>query len=201
MGKSYIYIYIANGTPAILNVDNEADGEALEKLGAIRMPESMVSEVFGNNAKYADNTTCVITENPSNAEFPLNVRFDSSKIPAKPQTERKLTDSFLAGTGMPNLDKKIFIQFSKINDVDYSATYTAPANGWVTVYGQVANIASKAYALVLAQSGDIRITSACGTADVVCTTTIPISKGRGVYLRTQSCWSIGAYFVYAQGEI
>ncbi len=113
-----------------------------------------------------------------------------------------LSDSFISGLGMPNLDKKIFIQFSPINNdkIDYSAAYTAPANGWVTVYGQVANIASKAYALVFAQSGDIRMTSASGTADVVCTATIPVSKGRGVYLKTQSCWSVGAYFFYARGE-
>ncbi len=113
-----------------------------------------------------------------------------------------LSDSFISGLGMPNLDKKIFIQFSPINNdkIDYSAAYTAPANGWVTVYGQVANIASKAYALVVAQSGDIRMTSASGTADVVCTATIPVRKGRGVYLKTQSCWSVGAYFFYAQGE-
>ena len=42
-----------------MNVDNEADGEVLEKLGAIRMPESMVSEIFGNNAKYADRKSVV----------------------------------------------------------------------------------------------------------------------------------------------
>lgn len=113
-----------------------------------------------------------------------------------------LSDSFISGLGMPNLDKKISIKLSKINNEkpDYSAAYTAPANGWVTVYGQVANIASKAYALVFAQSGDIRMTSASGTADVVCTATIPVSKGRGVYLKTQSCWYVGAYFLYAIGE-
>ncbi len=195
------YIKNVDNNPFILNVDNLQDQQTLEALQAIKMPENMANEIFGNNTRYADNTTCVITENPSNAEFPFNVQFDASKIMAKPQTTRKLTENYLAGLGMPNLDKKIFIQFSPINDVDYSATYTAPANGWVTVYGRVANIATKAYALVLAQSGDIRMTSACGTADVVCTATIPVSKGRGVYLRTQSCWSIGAYFVYAQGEI
>ncbi len=195
------YIKEVNNTPVLFNIDNAQDMANLEALQAIKMPENMANEIFGNNTRYADNTTCVITENPSNAEFPFNVQFDASKIMAKPQTTRKLTENYLAGLGMPNLDKKIFIQFSPINDVDYSATYTAPANGWVTVYGRVANIATKAYALVLAQSGDIRMTSACGTADVVCTATIPVSKGRGVYLRTQSCWSIGAYFVYAQGEI
>ncbi len=195
------YIKEVNNTPVLFNIDNAQDMANLEALQAIKMPENMANEIFGNNTRYADNTTCVITENPSNAEFPFNVQFDASKIMAKPQTTRKLTENYLAGLGMPNLDKKIFIQFSPINDVDYSATYTAPANGWVIVYGRVANIATKAYALVLAQSGDIRMTSACGTADVVCTATIPVSKGRGVYLRTQSCWSIGAYFVYAQGEI
>ena len=90
-------------------MDNETDGEAWEKLGAIRMPENMAAEIFGNNAKYADNTTCVITENPDNAEFPFNVQFDSSKIPAMPQTKRKLTDSYLAGIGMPPTKKYITI--------------------------------------------------------------------------------------------
>ncbi len=113
-----------------------------------------------------------------------------------------LSDSFISGLGMPNLNKKIFIQFSPINNdkIDYSAAYTAPANGWVTVYGKVANTASKAYALVFAQSGDILMTSASGTADVLCTATIPVNKGFGIYLKTQSCWSVGAYFFYAQGE-
>ncbi len=196
------YIKEVNNTPVLFNIDNARDMANLEALQAIKMPENMANEIFGNNIRYADNTTCVITENSGNAEFPFNVQFDSSKILAMPQTERKLTDSYLAGIGMPNLDKKIFIQFSPINNdkIDYSAAYTAPANGWVTVYGQVANIASKAYALVFAQSGDIRMTSASGTADVVCTATIPVSKGRGVYLKTQSCWSVGAYFFYAQGE-
>lgn len=196
------YIKEVNNTPVLFNIDNARDMANLEALQAIKMPENMANEIFGNNIRYADNTTCVITENSGNAEFPFNVQFDSSKILAMPQTERKLTDSYLAGLGMPNLDKKIFIQFSLITNkkVDYSAAYTAPANGWVTVYGQVANIASKAYALVFAQSGDIRMTSASGTADVVCTATIPVSKGRGVYLKTQSCWSVGAYFFYAQGE-
>ena len=196
------YIKEVNNTPVLFNIDNARDMANLEALQAIKMPENMANEIFGNNIRYADNTTCVITENSGNAEFPFNVQFDSSKILAMPQTERKLTDSYLAGLGMPNLDKKIFIQFSPINDnkIDYAVVYTAPANGWVTVYGQVANIATKAYALVYAQSGDMQMTSASATAEVICTATIPVIKGRGVYLKTQNCWSIGAYFFYAQGE-
>ena len=196
------YIKEVNNTPVLFNIDNARDMANLEALQAIKMPENMANEIFGNNIRYADNTTCVITENSGNAEFPFNVQFDSSKILAMPQTKRKLTDSYLAGLGMPNLDKKIFIQFSPINNdkIDYSAAYTAPANGWVTVYGQVANIASKAYAFAYAKSGDIRMTSASAAADVVCTATIPVSKGSEVYLKTQRCWEVGAHFFYAQGE-
>lgn len=200
MGKSYIYIYIANGAPTILNVDNEADGEALEKLGAIRMPESMVSEVFGNNAKYADNTTCVITENPDNAEFPFNVRFDSSKIIAKPQTTRKLTDSYLAGIGMLNSAKHIDIQFSYHPESKrYYANFTAPANGWAHVFGQ-ANETNASYSTIWLYFGSVLVSSNAGAPNIVCGVVLPVSKGQSFTAGTQNCKNIKAQFFYAIGE-
>lgn len=110
-------------------MDNEVDGEALEKLGAIKMPEHMANEVFGNNVRYADNTTCIITENQDNPDFPFNVQFDSSKIPAKPQTQRKLTDSFLAGIGMPS-GRTI-----NLSAQPSGYRYTAPYSGYVYANG------------------------------------------------------------------
>ncbi len=201
MGKnSYIYIYIGRGTPTILNVDNEADGEVLEKLGAIRMPESMVSEIFGNNAKYADNTTCVITEHPENAEFPFNVRFDSSKIPAMPQTQRKLTDSYLAGLGMLNSAKHIDIQFSyNPESKRYHANFTASANGWAHVFGQ-ANETNASYSTVWLHVGSVFASSNAGAPNIVCGVVLPVSKGQSFIAGTQNCKNIKAQFFYAIGE-
>ena len=199
MGKSYIYIYIANGAPAILNVDNEADGNALEKLGAIRMPESMVSEIFGNNAKYADNTTCVITENSSNAEFPFNVRFDSSKIPAKPQTERKLTDNYLAGLGMPS---NKFIRFTPHNGF----VYTAPANGYIHVCATKVNYKTTGIlGLHILDENKNAIYSAEGHDHTENPSWLdcflPIKKGYGCEFYIQNLNSPIGKFLYAEGEI
>ena len=200
MGKSYIYIYIANGAPTILNVDNEADGEALEKLGAIRMPESMATEVFGNNAKYADNTTCVITENPNNAEFPFSVQFDASKIMAKPKTTRKLTDSYLAGIGMLNSAKHIDIQFSyNPESKRYHANFTASANGWAHVFGQ-ANETNASYSSVWLHVGSVFASSNAGAPNVECGVVLPVSKGQSFIAGTQNCKNIKAQFFYAIGE-
>ncbi len=210
MGKSYIYIYIANGTPAILNVDNTADGNALEKLGAIRIPESMVSEVFGNNAKYADNTTCIITENSSNAEFPCNVRFDSSKIMATPQTERKLTDSFLAGVGMPNLSKCINISLPAPVNGYMEKEVVAPANGWFCLrainssHGQECQVSiSKLFGTMNPSGLDAIITASSFSknAGIAASVLMPILKGTSIKLIAVNSTHRFAKFYYAEGEI
>ena len=194
-----LYIYIANGAPAILNVDNEADGEALEKLGAIRMPESMATEVFGNNAKYADNTTCVITENPGNAEFPFNVQFDSSKILAMPQTKRKLTDSYLAGLGMP-INK--FIRFTPYSGF----VYTAPANGYIHVCATKVNYKTTGIlGLHILDENKNAIYSAEGHDHTEIQAWhdcfLPIKKGYGCEFYIQNLNSPIGKFIYAEGEI
>ncbi len=204
-----LYIYIANGAPAILNVDNEADGEAWEGLGAIRMPEAMVSEIFGNNAKYADNTTCVITENPDNAEFPFNVQFDSSKILAKPQTDKLLTDSYMSKLGFPQTTNYINIPLTFVPSSTganykgyYAATYTAPANGWMYIAGNAAGDATIYSSSYVAESKKIYGMSSSFAAPLgFCASLVPALKGIRYDLRIQHCNNISARFIYAQGEI
>ena len=209
MGKSYIYIYIANGAPAILNVDNEADGEALEKLGAIRMPESMATEVFGNNAKYADNTTCVITENPDNAEFPFNVRFDSSKIMAKPKMDKLLTDSYMSKLSFPQTTNYINIPLTYVPTENlhnftgyYAANFTAPANGWIYIAGNATGTDSIYSSSYVTESKRIYgMSSSFAAPTGFCASLVPAIKGVGYDLRIQHCNNITARFIYAQGEI
>ncbi len=209
MGKSYIYIYIANGAPAILNVDNEADGEAWERLGAIRMPENMATEVFGNNAKYADNTTCVITENPDNAEFPFNVRFDSSKIMAKPKTDKLLTDSYMSKLGFPQTTNYINIPLTYVPTENlhnftgyYAANFTAPANGWIYIAGNATGTDSIYSSSYVTESKRIYgMSSSFAAPTGFCASLVPAIKGVGYDLRIQHCNNITARFIYAQGEI
>ena len=192
-----------------MNVDNEADSEALEKLGAIRMPESMVSEIFGNNAKYADNTTCVITENSSNAEFPFNVQFDNSKIPATPQTERKLTDNYLAGLSLPQTTNYInipltFVPVTSTSIEHYSARFIAPANGWIYLTGVVVSGNERAYAttyIVEEMKRIYGVSSSFPATNGYCASFIPAFKKTAYNLRIQCCNNILARFIYAQGEI
>ena len=209
MGKSYIYIYIANGTPTILNVDNEADGEAWERLGAIRMPESMVAETFGNKAKYADNTTCVITENPDNPDFPFNVQFDASKIMAKPQTDKLLTDSYMSKLGFPQTTNYInipltFVPETSTTTAHYAANFTAPASGWLFVSGSTVSGNNRIYASCFISESKKRVygmSSSFAAPTGYCASLVPAIKGVGYYLRIQHCDNISARFIYAEGEI
>ncbi|MDE5682434.1 MAG: hypothetical protein K2I05_08960 [Mailhella sp.] len=204
-----IYIYIAKGTPVILNVDNEVDGEALEKLGAIRMPESMADEIFGENAEYADNTTCIITQNPDNPDFPFNVQFDSSKIPAKPQTQRKLTDSYISKLGLPQTTKCInislkFVPETSITTAHYTANFTAPASGWLFISGSTVSGDNRVYAscfITEGKKGGYGMSSSFAASTGYCASLVPAIKGVGYYLRIQHCDNISARFIYAEGEI
>lgn len=92
------------------------------------MPESMVSEVFGVNAKYADNSNTTVTPDPDNPEFQFNVTFDSSKIPAVP----KRNTSAFAHLAMPS-DKFIDLSltFTPVGSVKETGYWTAPADGIV----------------------------------------------------------------------
>ncbi len=190
-------------------MDNEADGEALEKLGAIRMPENMAAEIFGENVKYADNTTCVITENPSNAEFPFNVQFDASKIMAKPQTDKLLTDSYMSKLGFPQTTNYINIPLTFVPSSTganykgyYAATYTAPANGWMYIAGNAAGDATIYSSSYVAESKRIYGMSSSFAASLgFCASLVPALKGIRYDLRIQHCNNISARFIYAQGEI
>ena len=190
-------------------MDNEADGEAWERLGAIRMPENMATEVFGNNAKYADNTTCVITENPDNAEFPFNVRFDSSKIMAKPKTDKLLTDSYMSKLGFPQTTNYINIPLTYVPTENlhnftgyYAANFTAPANGWIYIAGNATGTDSIYSSSYVTESKRIYgMSSSFAAPTGFCASLVPALKGIRYDLRIQHCNNISARFIYAQGEI
>ncbi len=193
MGKSYIYIYIyiANGAPTILNVDNETDGEAWERLGAIRMPESMATEIFGENVKYADNTTCVITENSGNAEFPFNVQFDASKIMAKPKTTRKLTGNYLAMIGMPS--GKII----NIGAQPNGYTYTMPYSGYFYVRG----ISGSGGGNIILQGGALEINNYVPFSNNGISVCLPAIKGYRVVLYYSNITLTDVFLNIAKGEV
>ncbi len=189
-------------------MDNEADGEAWEKLGAIRMPENMAAEIFGNNAKYADNTTCVITENSGNAEFPFNVQFDASKIPVKPQTDKLLTDSYMSKLGFPQTTNYInipltFVPETSTTTAHYTANFTAPASGWLFVSGNTISGNNRIYSSCFISESKKRVygmSSSFAAPTGYCASLVPAIKGVGYYLRIQHCDNISARFIYAQGE-
>lgn len=196
------YVKEVNNSPVIFNIDNAPDMENLEALQAIRMPENMANEIFGNNIRYADNTTCVITENPGNAEFPFNVQFDSSKIFAMPQTKRKLTDSYLAGIGMPATKKYITINIPVLsNEPHWNGTfYDAPANGWAFISAEPA--AGKTCLVSVSNfSNPVIRSTALGSGGSSASAGIPIKKGECIHFVTRDTSARFGYFFYAEGEI
>lgn len=201
-----IYIYIRNNTPVILNVDNETDGAALEQLGTLKMPESMVTEIFGENVQYADNTNCTVTANPDNQEFPFTVAFDASKILAKPKREL----GTMAGVCMPS-DKYIDLVPNRTNSaISRDGYFTAPENGYLTVSGYCgSNITPIKTANVgefdIALDSLINIkqgTTYVGThATVLIGCVIPVVKGKVYLFGSQGLSNIIERFYYAQGTI
>ncbi len=196
------YIKEVNNTPVLFNIDNARDMANLEALQAIKMPENMANEIFGNNIRYADNTTCVITENPDNAEFPFNVQFDSSKIPAMPQTKRKLTDSYLAGIGMPAIKKYITINLPVLSGGSTwnGAFYDAPANGWAFIDAEPAAGKNCLVSVSNFSNPVIRSTSS-GSGGSSASAGIPIKKGECIHFVTNDTSARFGYFFYAEGEI
>lgn len=196
------YVKEVNNSPVIFNIDNAPDMENLEALQAIRMPENMANEIFGNNIRYADNTTCVITENPGNAEFPFNVQFDSSKIFAMPQTKRKLTDSYLAGIGMPATKKYITINIPVLsNEPHWNGTfYDAPANGWAFISAEPA-AGKNCLVSVSNFSNPVIRSTALGSGGSSASAGIPIKKGECIHFVTRDTSARFGYFFYAEGEI
>lgn len=196
------YIKEVNNTPVLFNIDNARDMANLEALQAIKMPENMANEIFGNNIRYADNTTCVITENPDNAEFPFNVQFDSSKIPAMPQTKRKLTDSYLAGIGMPAIKKYITINLPVVSGESTwnSAFYDAPANGWAFIDAEPAAGKNCLVSVSNFSNPVIRSTSS-GSGGSSASAGIPIKKGECIHFVTHDTSARFGYFIYAEGKI
>lgn len=191
---NHIYIYIGKkGTPTILNVDNKIDGEALEKLGAIKMPESMANEVFGNNIRYADNTTCAITETPDNSDFPFAVNFDASKIPAKPKRDTEI----MSGLGMPG-SKYIDLQqhFIQNSNGTWVNSGTAPANGYLQFHAIARNMTA-GIAIHAKISSYIVLPSTAGSSVFV-----PVKKGQNYQIDFYNSVDIQLMrFVYAEGEL
>lgn len=203
------YVKEVNNSPVIFNIDNAPDMENLEALQAIRMPENMANEIFGNNIRYADNTTCVITENPGNAEFPFNVQFDSSKILAMPQTKRKLTDSYLAGIGMPFLSKRINISLPAPVNGYMEKEVVAPANGWFCLRamnsndGQECQVSiSKLFGTMNPSGLDAIITASSFSKNsrIAASVLMPILKGTSIKFFAVNSTHRFAKFYYAQGE-
>lgn len=116
-----ILIKEVNNNPVLFNVDNAVDEARLEALQAVKMAEEMAASVFGENAMYADNTTCIITDNPDNPAFPWDVAFDAAKIPEKPKRDT----GTLASLAMPDYESEIIVTLSKEGDI-----FTAPVNGF-----------------------------------------------------------------------
>ncbi len=173
-------------------MDNETDGEAWERLGAIRMPENMATEIFGNNAKYADNTTCVITENPDNPDFPFDVQFDSSKIPTKP----KRNTGTLVGIGMPG---EQFINITPTTNQNYM--YIAPYNGYLCCFcGAITGLT--AYVSLHTKNDKIsrKLYTVCqGSAGL--SAFVLARKGDEITINYRNATLIDCRFVLAQGEI
>lgn len=192
--QNHIYIYIGkNGAPTILNVDNAADGTALEQLGALKMPEAMASEVFGENIRYADNTTCTVTANPANSAFPYDVTFDASKIIKKPKRDKAL----LAQMAMPS-EKYIDLG-------DPIQTNIAPADGYLMMGGIVHNVSS-ANVGISVRDFDNNLFNGYGAAvwganGQGISVTLPIKKGRKFNMYHGSLYEIQSRFIYAEGAI
>lgn len=204
--QNHIYIYIGkNGAPTIINVDNAADGQALEQFGAVKMPDAMVSEVFGENAMFADNQTCTITPNPNNAEFPFTVQFDSTKIPEKP----KRNTGTIAKMAMPGADYiEMPVTFTKVDDLHHNSNkLVAPANGYFVITAGVPPISGTHNAVTVAitdgtANNGIDLYDALHDEHLHISWIIPVVKGQfaNIYCRgdPSSCM---CKFIYAKGEI
>ena len=203
------YIKEVNNTPVLFNIDNARDMANFEALQAIKMPENMANEIFGNNTRYADNTTCIITENSGNAEFPFNVQFDASKIMAKPQTDKLLTDSYMSKLGFPQITNYInipltYVPIENLHNFTgyYAANFTAPANGWIYIAGNATGTDSIYSSSYVTESKRIYgMSSSFAAPTGYCASLVPAIKRVGYDLRIQHCNNITARFIYAQGEI
>lgn len=193
-----VLIKEVNNQPVIFNVDNATDEARLKALQAVKMAKATAAEIFGDNIKYADNTTCTITDNPNNQKFPYTVVFDSSKIPSKPKREL----GAMVGIGMPSEN---VIEYAMPANKEYK--FTAPANGYVFLSGTISTLTG-----VLTIKSSQGVTSIGrstihGTGNTNFSTWLPVHKDNLV-----SCY-IGSYsenkpivknvflkFIYAQGE-
>lgn len=185
------YIKEVNNTPVLFNIDNARDMANLEALQAIKMPENMANEIFGNNIRYADNTTCVITENSGNAEFPFNVQFDASKIMAKPKTTRKLTGNYLAMIGMPS--GKII----NIGAQPNGYTYTMPYSGYFYVRG----ISGSGGGNIILQGGALEINNYVPFSNNGISVCLPAIKGYRVVLYYSNITLTDVFLNIAKGEV
>lgn len=189
-----ILIKEVNNHPVIFNVDNAADAARLEELQAVKMAEDLVVSVFGEQSNFADNTTCTITDNPDNAEFPYDVAFDASKIIETP----KRYYEYLAKMAMPsNKYINLNLKFSDENNYHMSY-YTSPANGYLEFIAQ-AN--SRHYALLVLSDGLLNVTS-YASDNTPCGIFLPVKKN--VICTIAFVYPItitSLKFIYAYGEI
>lgn len=200
-----ILIKEVNNVPVIFNVDNAADAARLEELQAVKMAEDLVVSVFGEQSNFADNTTCTITDNPDNAEFPYDVAFDASKIIEIP----KRYYGNLAQMAMPS-GKYIDYTSALGTSTSILKIFTAPANGYFSLDAlatQVNGFANMALTTT-ANVSDIddskkimSITSTYGVINGGMGCFLPIYKGQRVLVHIGNSRVKNFKFHYAQGEI
>lgn len=165
------------------------------------MPENLVTEVFGKNARYADSTNTTVTPNPDNAEFSYNVTFDSSKIPEKP----KRNTNSLVRIGMPS-DKFIDINIA-INNRD---VFYCPEDGYISA--SIFSRTGGAIAVVVSDSNNFDESNFAWKdykwAGVTATpqysslaVLVPVKKNQYVYIHLQGETSHYCKFIYAEGTI
>lgn len=196
-----VLIKEVNNTPYIFNVDNAVDAERLE---AIKMPEAMVSEVFGENIQYADNTTCTITDNPDNPAFPFTAVFDSSKISSKPKRELGV----MAGIGMPGT-KFIDLNIPINNDDNMYPDFIAPADGYISA-GTTSHtgtfVGIRPYDASITKPQDHYNDLAWGVSDgapgyTSSSCLCPIRKGQKMFIHLQGEVVNYCKFYYAEGTL
>lgn len=200
-----IFIKEVNNTPYIFNVDNAVDAARLEALQAVKMAEDMITNIFGEQSNFADNTTCTISANQDNPAFPFAVNFDASKIIETP----KRYYGYLAQMAMPSSH---YIDYTSNfgTSTSISKVLTAPANGYIslsaitTQANGFANMClvttpnlsdiddSKKYMVVTSTYGSINVGIGCY---------LPILKGQHVLVHTGNSRILWCRFYYAQGEI
>jgi hypothetical protein len=77
-------------------------------------------------------------------------------------------------------------------------SYTAPANGYITVYAK--STSAGAYMLIR-EEGIYGITGYAPGNSSITQVTLPVTKGRTYVVAVSTMTNITAQFIYAQGEV